>query len=328
MKFITTLFCLLIFQNAIAQDTFSICAYDSLTGQLGSAGATCIQASTSAYIISDVVPGVGVVHTQAAWIQANKTYAHSLLVLGLSPQQIIDSLIAHDQGGNATIRQYGVVDANGNSAGFTGINCMDYKNHITGPGYSIQGNILLGQVVLDSMESKFLNTQGDLACRLMAAMQGAKMIGSDTRCTNLGISAVSAFIRVANPSDTGGAQFYLNITLNTYPNYQEPIDSLQERFDLWGGCSNTAIPLYDKNSLMIFPNPAENVCTIRHANLSIRKVELINSMGKTVQVESELYTSSENEGITIDTRKLPSGIYFLRATSEEGKSFSAKILKM
>ena len=134
---------------------------------------------------------------------------------------------------------------------------MDYKNHITGPGYSIQGNILLGQVVLDSMESKFLNTQGDLACRLMAAMQGAKMIGADTRCTNLGISAVSAFIRVANPSDTGGAQFYLNITLNTYPNYQEPIDSLQERFDLWGGCTSSAIPLYEKHNLIIFPNPVE-----------------------------------------------------------------------
>jgi len=326
MKFTTTLICFLIIQNVSAQDTFSICAYDSLTGQLGSAGATCIQASTSAYIISDVVPGVGVVHTQAAWIQANKTYAHSLLVLGLPPQQIIDSLIAHDQGGDATIRQYGVVDVNGNSAGYTGINCMDYKNHVTGPGYSIQGNILLGQVVLDSMESRFLNTQGDLACRLMAAMQGAKMIGADTRCTSLGISAVSAFIRVANPTDS--AQFYLNITLNTYPNYQEPIDSLQERFDAWGGCSSTSIPLYEKNNLMIFPNPVENVCTIRHVGHSIRRIELINSMGKMENVEAEIYTNSENEGLTMNTRNLPSGIYFLRAIADDGKSYCAKILKL
>jgi uncharacterized Ntn-hydrolase superfamily protein len=326
MKFTTTLICLLIIQNVSAQDTFSICAYDSLTGQLGSAGATCIQSSTSAYIISDVVPGVGVVHTQAAWIQANKTYAHSLLILGLAPQQIIDSLIAHDQGGDATIRQYGVVDANGNSAGYTGINCSDYKNHITGPGYSIQGNILLGQVVLDSMESGFLNTQGDLACRLMAAMQGAKMVGADTRCAPLGISAVSAFIRVANPTDS--AQLYLNISLNTYPNYQEPIDSLQERFDLWGGCSSTSTPLYEKNNLMIFPNPVENVCTIRHAGHAIRKIELINSMGKMEYVEADLYTNGGNEGLSINTRNLPSGIYFLRAVAEDGKLYCAKILKL
>src|SRR6187402_3530260 len=108
MKLLTTLFSLLIIHNASAQDTFSICAYDSLTGQLGSAGATCIQGSTSAYIISDVLPGVGVVHTQAAWLQANKTYAHSLLVLGLPPQQIIDSMIAHDAQGDPSVRQYGV----------------------------------------------------------------------------------------------------------------------------------------------------------------------------------------------------------------------------
>src|SRR6188768_716193 len=113
MKFIITFIFLFIIQNATAQDTFSICAYDSLTGQFGSAGATCIQAATSAVIISDVVPGVGVVHTQAAFVQANKTYAHTLLLLGLPAQQIIDSMVAHDAAGDPTVRQYGVVDANG-----------------------------------------------------------------------------------------------------------------------------------------------------------------------------------------------------------------------
>jgi len=328
MKIFATLLCILLIQKATAQDTFSICAYDSITGQLGSAGATCIQAQTSAVIISDIVAGVGVVHTQAAYLQQNRTYAHSLLVFGLPPQQIIDSMIAHDYAGDPSIRQYGVVDANGNSAGFTGINCMDYKNHITGPGYSIQGNILLGQVVLDSMESRFLNTTGDLACRLMSAMQGAKMIGADSRCTSLGISAVSAFIRVANPGDTGTNPLYLNISLNTYPNYTEPIDSLQERFDLWGGCTSASAPLYEKNKLMIFPNPVENICTIRHPGNGIQTIEIFNNMGSIQPLLIRSDPNSTDDALDFDTSKLPSGIYYIRVNTKSGELFSAKILKL
>ena len=328
MKFTATFLCILLIQNVHAQDTFSICAYDSMTGQLGSAGATCIQAPTSAFIISDVVPGVGVVHTQASWVQANKTYAHSLLLLGLSPQQIIDSMVANDVAGNPGIRQYGVVDANGNSAGYTGVNCMNYKNHVTGPGYSIQGNILLGQQILDSMESRFLNTPGDLACRLMSAMQGAKVVGADTRCTSLGISSVSAFIRVANPGDTGTTPFYLNISLNTYPNYTEPIDSLQERFDLWGGCTSSSIPSFEKNRLMVFPNPVENICTIKNPDNAIHKVELFSTLGNRDEIIPQSFLKNGKEELTFDTSNLPAGIYFLRAITVSGKSFSAKILKL
>ena len=61
-------------------------------------------------------------------------------------------------------------------------NCFDYKNHIIGDHYAIQGNILLGQSILDSMESRFLNTSGSLSEKLMASLQGAKVIGADTRC--------------------------------------------------------------------------------------------------------------------------------------------------
>src|ERR1051326_3545397 len=77
-----------------AQDTFSICAWDSATGQVGSAGATCIaSASSGVYLISDVHPGVGVIHTQAYWQNGNQVYGRSLMNLGtLTPQQILDSL--------------------------------------------------------------------------------------------------------------------------------------------------------------------------------------------------------------------------------------------
>ena len=101
---------------------------------------------------------------------------------GLSPQEIIDWLVAHDAQNNPTIRQYGIVDLtrNGESAAYTGVNCNDYKNHVTGPGYAIQGNILLGQIIIDTMHTTFLNTPGPLADRLMATLQAAKTPPWDT----------------------------------------------------------------------------------------------------------------------------------------------------
>ena len=181
--------------TGFSQDTFSICAVDTITGEVGSAGASCIgapQLPGGCRILSYVKPGVGVIHTQAYYLAANQNYGITLMNLGLSPQQIVDSLVAHDSQNNPTKRQYGVVDlfeGSARRAAYTGANCDDYKNHITGPNYTIQGNILLGQQILDSMEARFLNSEGELACRLMAALQGAKVIGADTRCLDDGVSS-------------------------------------------------------------------------------------------------------------------------------------------
>ena len=68
------------------------------------------------------------------------------------------------------------------TAGFTGNLADDYKEDRQGATYSIQGNILLNQSVIDNMEYNFLNTEGSLAEKLMAAMQGANFAGADSRC--------------------------------------------------------------------------------------------------------------------------------------------------
>ncbi len=308
-----------------AQDTFSICAFDSVTGQVGSAGATCITSATvSALIISDVHPGVGVVHTQASWLAANQNYAKSLMNLGLLPQQIIDSLVAHDVQNNPSNRQYGIVSLAGGglSAAYTGSNCLNYHNHITGPNYSIQGNILLGQQILDSMEARFLNTPGTLACKLMAALQGAKVPGADTRCLTFGISSYSAFVRVANTGDTPG-NFFLDLTVNTYPTLVDPIDSLQSMFNSTGACgvSNISVRSID-NTIQVFPNPASDLINIRSEN-EIKKIEIISPLAIVLEAQTVLNTTN----VIADISKLERGIYFLKVTFFNRESTLLKFIK-
>ena len=211
--------------------TFSIVAVDTLNNQVGSAGASCIGNSV---IISDIHPGIGAIHTQSYYIQANQNYASDLMDLGLPPSDIIDLLVENDIHNNPGIRQYGIVDLeeNGRTSAFTGENCTDYKDHITGVTYSIQGNILLGEHVLNQMESNFLNTEGALSDKLMAAMQGANIPGADTRCLSDSISSLSSFIRVANPGDNSN-NIFLDLRVNNTLGQSEPIDLLQSMYNDW-----------------------------------------------------------------------------------------------
>ncbi|MBL7127812.1 MAG: DUF1028 domain-containing protein [Ignavibacteria bacterium] len=307
------LFCLFFFHYNIllSQDTFSIVAVDPVTGEVGSAGASCIAGSI---IISDVHTGVGVIHTQSYWNAANQNYARTLMNLGLSPQQIIDSLIMHDAQGNPSIQQYGIVDLidSGRSAAFTGSNCYNYKNHITGPTYAIQGNILLGQQILDSMEARFLNTPGTLADKLMAALQGAKVPGADTRCLGYGTSSLSAFIRVARLQDTT-ATLYLDLNVNSAPIGVEPIDSLQVLYNMWvTNVSNYTNEVPDRFILyQNYPNPFNPKTKISYGLKEAGNVKIIvyDALGKEVSTLIEQKQTAGTYSIEFNASNQSSGVY-------------------
>ncbi len=230
MKLIKILFSVLILlfsiNSASPQDTFSIVAIDPVTGEVGSAGASCVAGSI---ILSDVHPGRGVIHTQASYLSSNQNYARSLMNLGLSPQQIRDSVVAHDAQGNPSVRQYGIVDliSGGRTAAYTGANCLNYKNHILESDLFHSGNILLGQQILDSMQSVVFENSGELVThQSMAALRSATVIGADTRCAGRNTSSISAFLRVGRTQDTLGT-LYLSLNVNNTPVNKDPIDSLQ-----------------------------------------------------------------------------------------------------
>lgn len=222
----------LIFSTKVfCQDTFSIVAVDTITMEVGSAGASCID---GAIIISDILPGVGAIHTQSFWNQSNQNNAHDWMEDGYTAQEIIDMLINNDVQNNPSIRQYGIItlDSVFRSAAFTGEGCYNYKNHLIGPNYAIQGNILLGQEILENMELNFINTDGPLYVKLMAAIQGANIPGADSRCLQFETSSLSSFLRLAKEDDSPDS-LYIDLNVNSVDPGIEPLDSLQVLFDNW-----------------------------------------------------------------------------------------------
>lgn len=223
-------------QIGYAQDTFSIVAIDTLTGEVGSAGASCVDLYRvnlpDADFIAHVLPGIGAINTQANYSPMNQMGASARLLAGDSPEQILHWLLENDVTDQPQLRQYGIAVLKGErkTAAFTGLQTDGHQGHLLGATYAIQGNILTGQDVLDSMEARFLREPGDLACKLMAALLGAKNAGGDKRCGSNGTSSLFAYINVAQPTDTFGNSS-LDLTVRTRSGERvEPVDSLFQLF--------------------------------------------------------------------------------------------------
>lgn len=262
-------------KNLTAQDTFSIIAVDPETGEVGAAGATCVDGIANwggIQLLNKIIPGKGGVNAQA-WIclnpHINLDNAMNQMENGLSPEEIIEWLQNNDacssQNFNPEYRQYGIADfdedGNPRVAGFTGSQADDYKNHILGENYAIQGNILLGPEILEGMENGFNSSNGALAEKLMAAMQGANVPGADARCLDRGTSATTAFLRVVRPDDTFG-DHYLELSILEMPFGGEPIDSLQTLYDEWFASTNTSEGAENQQLAKVFPNPASQTLTL------------------------------------------------------------------
>jgi uncharacterized Ntn-hydrolase superfamily protein len=320
-----------------AQDTFSILAFDSITGEVGAAGASCVNLFSfpgfSNDFICELFPGVGAIATQASYIPANQVNARNRMNAGDSPNQILNWLQANDVQSNPSVRQYGVVRMMPDSvqtAAFTGSNCMAYKNHIVGPNYTIHGNILLGQMVLDSMQARFLREPGDLACKLMAAMQGAKMIGADTRCAGNGSSSLFAFIKVTQPGDVfGNPSFLLSLKTQSTAGI-EPIDSLQNMFNAVKTCTVDWVSLKEQanayTQIKVFPNPAEDDLSLEFTsqpNAKRMKAMVYNVYGQLMREES--LEVNQNKA-SVNCRGLANGTYFLLLQGKDAERVVKKFV--
>jgi uncharacterized Ntn-hydrolase superfamily protein len=307
--------------SAQAQDTFSIIAVDPETGDIGSAGASCINLNNSNWDqwITDIIPGRGGVNSQAYVCIPNVNLENAMdrMSAGDSPQEIIDWLMLNDACGsqnfNPEYRQYGIVDfdlaGNPRSAGFTGSLTDDYKEDRQGPTYSIQGNILLDQSVIDQMEFNFNNTNGTLADRLMAALQGANFPGADNRCLASGTSSRAAYMVVYHADDIPGAP-YLRLVVPAQSPGIEPIDLLQGLYDDF-----TTLGIDDQQKLhdiKLWPNPVNQQINLELApEVILQQVEVRNILGQKQSINQS--------GTALEVAHLSPGLYLLEVYTSAGK---------
>jgi uncharacterized Ntn-hydrolase superfamily protein len=157
--------------------TYSIVARDSATGQLG------VAVQSHWFSVGPLVPwakaGVGAVATQSFVEVSYGPLALEMLASGRTAEEALRGLVASDP--YPEVRQVAVVDANGNVAAHTGEMAIAEAGHRTGTGYSVQANMMLNATVPDAMARAYETSDGDLAERLLAALEAAQAVGGDIR---------------------------------------------------------------------------------------------------------------------------------------------------
>ncbi len=163
--------------HAVVSMTYSIVALDDRTGELGVAVQTRWLAVGA--LVPWLRPGVGAIATQSF---VDTRYGFSgieLLAAGRTPENALAELLAADS--DPGVRQVGMVDAAGRSAAHTGADCVVAAGHLTGPGVTVQANMMERPTVWPAMLAAFQGTSGDLADRLVAALRAAEAEGGDVR---------------------------------------------------------------------------------------------------------------------------------------------------
>lgn len=169
-------------------NTFSIVARDPVTGDLG------VAVQSHWFSVGSVVtwaePGVGAIATQSFVEPAYGAKGLVLMRDGMAAADAMQKLIAEDKG-QAT-RQLGFVDAEGHAASFTGSNCIRHADSYAGDGYAVQANLMANGLVVPAMAHAYEAAKGDLADRMLAALDAAQEVGGDIRgCQSAAILIVS-----------------------------------------------------------------------------------------------------------------------------------------
>lgn len=157
--------------------TYSIVAHDPETGEFGVAVAT--GGPSVGAMVPWVEPGVGAVATQSFTNMDLGPLALERLRRGEPAPVALRELMAADP--SREVRQIGLVDSTGTAAAYTGLDCVPYAGHVSGSGLSAQANMVEQADVWLAMQVAFETTEGELADRLLEALNAAERKGGDMR---------------------------------------------------------------------------------------------------------------------------------------------------
>jgi uncharacterized Ntn-hydrolase superfamily protein len=157
--------------------TYSIVARDPETGQLG------VAVQSHWFSVGSDVPwvkaGVGAVATQSLTDVTYGPLGLELMQAGRTAEQALNGLLATDA--NPEWRQVGMIDARGNRAVHTGKYCIREAGHIIGDDFIVMANLMENNTVWEAMADAYRTSVGDLAERMLAALEAAQREGGDIR---------------------------------------------------------------------------------------------------------------------------------------------------
>jgi len=217
--------------------TYSIVAYDSVTGDLG------VAVQSKFPNVGGLVPwaraGVGAVATQSL---SNTDYGEKgleLIARGATAPEAMRVIMRGDE--RPSQRQVGMVDARGNAASWTGDSTFDWAGGrtgggtdgqtggkgkmITGRNYAAQANIMVSDATVRNMAETFERARGSLADRLLAALVAGQAGGGDKR----GMQSAALLVVRANAGYLGTTDRYIDIRVYDAP---DPIKELQRLYEL------------------------------------------------------------------------------------------------
>lgn len=217
--------------------TFSIAARSPRGDAFGIAVCTAVPA------VGALVPWVslsGAIATQSYINSDLGRHGIALLEKGVPIHTALGALLEADEG--RAHRQVHGVDALGNTFAFSGDECVDWYGHIQGDGYTIAGNMLVGEETIRAMADAYEGApkDGDFAENLLLALEAGQAAGGDKR----GKQSAALLVAASEPA------FYHNLRVDDHP---DPVAELRRIFELTRESHRQRVGVYKEKRT--FPKP-------------------------------------------------------------------------
>lgn len=194
--------------------TFSIAAHDPEAGEFG------VAVSTALVGVGALCPFVSenaAVATQSFVKVSHGSNAVDMADRGVSIPTAIDALIEDDE--HASYRQIHGIDGDGRTYAFSGEDCVDWFGHLEEEHHTVAGNMLDNGEVIEEISETFQEADGELAERLMTALEAGQGAGGDKR------GKISAALLVHSPDP----KLYHNLRID---DSEDPVGDLRDAFEL------------------------------------------------------------------------------------------------
>ena len=189
--------------------TYSIVARDPATGELG------VAVQSHWFSVGSTVPwaeaGVGAVATQSFVDPSYGPLGLEMMRAGKSAPDALAGLLAADP--EREVRQVAMIDAQGRVAAHTGKKDIPAAGQHVGKGYSVQANLMENDRVWPAMAKAFEAAKGDLAERMMAALEAAQAVGGDIR----GQQSAALLVVPGTPSGRPWAERIFDLRVEDHP---------------------------------------------------------------------------------------------------------------